>query len=245
MPAEELFYNFGYYGPQVTKDYQYFRPRPGAPLVPISQAYPGTDLGGLDDIILGGRQRQFTPVDDLAGVSQLGQPGAVAPVLGGRQPMFTSLDLGAITENPASAQDIGTKVPVEVTVNGKQMVYVGGEGWMTRDRFEEDFALMLRRPVAVDPSKLPANIPKPPGLTTGTAKPVVLDRLNKMTTTEDRSKGVMEKKIKRDVLEKEKENAERALYGLTPLTTVKIAGISLGTALLVALILFGIWKMRS
>lgn len=239
MPAEELFYNFGYYGPQVTKDQQYFRPRPGAPLVPISQAYPGTELGGLDDIILGGRQRQFTPVDGLSGVSRLGQPGAVAPILGGRQPMFTSLDLGSITENPASAQDIGTKVPVEVTVNGRQMVYVGGEGWMTRDRFEEEFALMLRRPVAVDINKLPPNIPKPGVI--GGDKAKVLDRLNRMATTEDRSKGVMEKKIKKDELEKVKEDSERALYGLTPLTSVKVAGVSLGAVLLVALILWYWW----
>lgn len=239
MAVEELFSNFGYYGPQVTRDGRSFQFKPGGPLIPIDQAFPGTDIG---DIILGGRQRQFTSIDGLSGPwGTSGQPGAVAAVLGGRQMQFTSL--GAVPGGEGgAAQAVGHKVPIEVTVNGRQMVYIHGEGWMTRGKFEDEFALFSRRPAAGDINNLPADVPKPG--TIGGAQPAVLDRLNRMSTTEDRSKGVMEKRMKKDELELAKENAERALFGLMPMTPARVAAASasLGSIIIVILLLWFWWR---
>jgi hypothetical protein len=147
-------------------------------------------------------------------------------------------------EQPANASDLGSRVPVETTVNGRLMVYLKGEGWMTRDRWEEEFALFTRRPVHIAIDRLPGNIPKPG--TVGGPQPAVLDRLNKMTTTEDRSKNVMEKKMKKDELEQVKEATERALFGLTPIIEkVRASGATgIGSLVLIILLFWMWWRSR-
>jgi hypothetical protein len=141
---------------------------------------------------------------------------------------------------PAHATQVDSSVPIEVTVNGRQMIYMKGEGWMTRDRWEEEFALFTRRPIHITIAQLPGDVPKPG--TVGGPQPAVLDRLNKMATTEDRSKGVMEKKMKKDELEQVKEETERALFGLTPIIRkVQASGATGVGALVMIILLFWMW----
>lgn len=236
-PVETLFREFSYYGPRQTKG-GYYQQRPGGPLIPISEAY-GRDLG---DVILGGRQRQFTTIPDLGSYGSSPTPvGARANILGGRQPQFTSIPSYELGAANGGAAQLTPDTPIETTVNGLLMVYLKGEGWMTRDKFEDEFGPFVRRPIHIELEKLPGDVPKPAGITGGA--PAVRDQLNKTQTTEDRSKGVVEKKMKEEALMKEKDDMERALFGLLPIRAkdMAVAGFSLTGIILLGLIIWALF----